>query len=208
MTTTKKFHLFSRKLKEENNYNAEGKREGISRLYYRNGKLKRESMYKNGRKEGIEEEYSKNGVLRLAIRYKDDLRDGMYRAYSKGNLHREYTYKKGRKEGPARWLLKDGNSFEFECRDGREKTGRWKNYNQNGLLIGEKVYSSANDLLCELFYEYGEYGRIVTIQWTRFLDDEIEKYKQRANEYDERGIPEFPVEEREKYPSAESSPLF
>ena len=208
MTITKKFYLFSRKLKEESNYNAEGTREGISRMYYRNGKLKRESLYKNGKKEGIEEEYSRNSVLRREISYKDGLRDGMYRAYSRGNLHREYTYKKGSKEGPARRLFKDVNSLEFECKDGREKTGRWKNYNRNGLLIGEKVYSSANDLLCELFYEYGEYGRIVTIQWTRFLDDEIEKYKQRISEYDERGIPEFSVEEREKYPPAESPLLF
>ncbi len=91
MTITKNFYLFSRKLKEESHYNAEGKREGISRLYYRNGKLKRESMYKNGKKEGIEEEYSKNGVLRLEISYKDGLRDGMYRAHSRGNLRREYT---------------------------------------------------------------------------------------------------------------------
>jgi antitoxin component YwqK of YwqJK toxin-antitoxin module len=204
MATTKKFYLFSRKQKEEANYNAEDKRDGITRLYYRNGVLKKEVIYKNGKKEGTEKEYSKNGILHLEISYKDGLRDGMYRAYSGGNLYREYTYKKGRKEGPARWLLKDGKSFEFECKDDREKIGRWKNYNQNGLLVEEKVYSSTSDLLCELFYEYEEYGRIVTIQWTRFLDDEIEKYRQKAGEYDERGNPEFPVSERKKYPPAEA----
>lgn len=158
MTTVKKFYLFSRKLKEEVQYNAEGKQEGISKTYYRNGVLKKEIIYKNGKK-----------------------------------------------EGPARRFFKDGTRFEYECKGGREKTGRWKNYDQNNLLIMEKVYSSTNDLLCELYYEYGEYGRIVTVQWTKFLDDEIEKYKQKVKEYDAGGNPGFPVLERENYALAESS---
>ena len=158
MAIVKKFYLFSRKLKEEIHYNTSGKREGISKIYYRNGTVKKETMYKNGMK-----------------------------------------------EGPARRFSKDGTRFEYECKGGREKTGRWKNYDQNDLLIMERVYTSANDLLCELYYEYGEYGRIVTVQWTKFLDDEIEKYKQKANEYDAKGNPGFPVLERENYSPVESS---
>ena len=161
MATVKKYYLFSRKLKEEAEYNAEGKREGITRTYYRNGTLKKEMIFKNGKK-----------------------------------------------EGPAKRLFKDGTRFEYECRDGREKTGRWRNYDEKGLLVMEKVYTTTNDLLCELYYEYGEYGRIVTLQWTKFLDDEIEKYKQKANEYDEVGNPGFPFSEREKYPLVDASSFF
>ena len=158
MDTVKKYYLFSGKLKEEINYNSAGKREGISKMYYRNGTVKKEILYKNGKK-----------------------------------------------EGPARRFFKDGTRFEYDCKDGIEKTGRWKNYDQKDLLIMEKVYSSSNDLLCELYYEYGEYGRIVTVQWTKFLDDEIEKYKQKADEYDGGGNPGFPVLQRENYPTVESS---
>ena len=161
MTTTKKYYFLSKKLKEEAQYNAEGKREGITRRYYRNGTLKKELLYKNGKK-----------------------------------------------EGPARRLFKDGTRFEYECKNGLEKTGSWRNYNQNNLLVMEKVYSRTNDLLCELYYEYGEYGRIVTVKWTEFLDDEIEKYKQKANEYDKRGNPGFPVSERNKYSPVESPSYF
>jgi antitoxin component YwqK of YwqJK toxin-antitoxin module len=208
MSITKKFYLFPRKLKEEAHCNAEGKREGLTRVYYRNGTLKKETFYKNGKKDRIEKNYSKQGSVHCAISYQNGLRDGIYRFYSKGNLSREYTYKKGMKEGPARRLFKDGTRFEFECKDGREKVGRWRNYDQNGVLAMERVYSHPNDLFCELYYEYGEYGRIVTVQWTRFLDDEIEKYKQYAREYDEWGNPGFPISERKNYPPGESSALF
>ena len=161
MSTNKKFYLFSRKLKEEAQCNDAGRREGITRIYYRNGRLKK-----------------------------------------------EITYKNGRKEGPARRLFKDGSRFEYECRDGREKTGRWRNYDREGLLVMERVYTRSNDLLCELYYDYEEYVRIITVQWTKFLDDEIEKYKQRASEYDEKGNPGFPFEVRDRYPSVGTHPHF
>ncbi len=161
MTTKKKFYLLSRKLKEEAHYNAEGKREGITKTYYRNGRVKKELLYKNGKK-----------------------------------------------EGPARRFYKDGSRFEFECRDGREKTGRWRNYNPKGLLIMEKIYSRTNNLLCEIYYDYGEYDRIITIQWAQFLDDTIEKYRQRTSEYDENGAPGFPVSERNNYPPVETPSRF
>lgn len=154
MSTTKKFYLFFRKLKEEAHYNEQGRREGITRTYYRNGRLKK-----------------------------------------------EITYKNGSKEGPARRLFKDGSRFEYECKNGREKTGRWRKYDRDGFLVMERVYTRSNDLLCELYYDYEEYLRIVTLQWTKFLDDEIEKYKQRASEYDTKGNPGFPFAERSSYPS-------
>ena len=208
MSITKHFYRFTRKIREEAQYNADGTQEGLTRIFYRNGTLKKEVVYKNGKKDGIEKEYSRQGSLLREISYHRGVRDGRYRYYTKGNLSREYTYKKGRKEGPARRLYKDGTRFEFECKDGREKVGTWRNYDQNGLLVLEKVYSRSNELLCELYYEYGEYGRIVTLQWTRFLDDEIEKYKQYAREYDAWGNPGFPVSERNKYSPVDATTLF
>ena len=155
------------------------------KFYFLSKKLKEEAHYNTeGQREGITRTYYRNGELK-----------------------KELLYKNGKKEGSARRLFKDGTRFEYECKEGREKTGIWKNYNQDSLLVMERVYTRANDLLCEVYYEYGEYGRIATIQWTKFLDDEIEKYKQRANEYDKRGNPGFPVSERDKY-STVDSPLY
>ena len=121
MSITKTFYRFPRKLKEEAQCTPEGTREGLTRVYYRNGTLKKEVVYKNGKKDGIEKEYSRQGSMHCEISYHGGVRDGIYRCYTKGNLSREYTYKKGRKEGPARRLYKDGTRFEFECKDGREK---------------------------------------------------------------------------------------
>jgi antitoxin component YwqK of YwqJK toxin-antitoxin module len=160
-TLKKKFHLFSRNLKEEAEYDRQGRRDGITRIYYRNGQLRK-----------------------------------------------ELTYRNGRKEGPALRLLRDGSRIEYECKNGREKTGRWRYYDQSGFLIMEQVYTRSDDLLCELYYDYDEYVRIVTVQWTKFLDDEIEKYKQRASEFDEQGNPGFPFEKRSSYPSVGTHPHF
>ncbi len=160
-TTKKKFYFLSGKLKEEAQYDDQGRREGLTRTYYRDGRLRK-----------------------------------------------ELTYRSGRKEGPARSLLKDGSRIEYECNNGREKTGRWRYYDHSGLLIMEQVYTRSNDLLCELYYDYDEYVRIVTLQWTKFLDDEIEKYKQRSGEYDEKGNPGFPFEKRSSYPSVGTHPHF
>lgn len=162
MSTLKKnFYLLSRKLKEEAQYDEQGRREGITRIYYRNGQVKK-----------------------------------------------EITYRDGEKEGPARRLIKDGSRIEYECKNGREKTGRWRYYDRDGFLVMEQVYTRSNDLLCELYYDYEEYVRIVTVQWTKFLDDEIEKYKQRANEFDEKGNPGFPFEKRSSYPAVGTHPHF
>ena len=106
MNTVKKSYLFSRKRREEAQYDDQGRRDGITRTYYRNGRLKK-----------------------------------------------ELTYRNGRKEGPARRLLKDGSRIEYECRNGREKTGRWRYYDSNGFLVMEQVYTRSNDLLCELYYD-------------------------------------------------------
>ena len=62
MATVKKYYLFSRKLKEEAEHNAAGKREGITRIYYRNGTLKKEMIFKNGKKEGPAKRLFKDGT--------------------------------------------------------------------------------------------------------------------------------------------------
>lgn len=208
MPVMKKFYLFPRRLKEEAHCNPDGRRQGLTRVYYRNGTVKEEVVYHSGKKDGTEKRYTRQGGLLGEASYHHGAREGICRFYAKGTLRQEYTYRKGRKEGPARRFYKDGTRFEFTCRDGREKVGRWRNYDQTGLLVMEKIFSRPNDLFCELYYEYGEYGRIVTVQWTRFLDDEIEKYKQYAREYDQWGNPGFPVAERGKYAPVESPSPF
>ena len=73
MSITKKYYLFTRTIKEEVQCTAEGTREGYTRVYYRNGTLKKEMVYKKGRKEGIEKDYSKLALaMRLSFLLEDD----------------------------------------------------------------------------------------------------------------------------------------
>lgn len=58
---------------EEINFNEQGKKEGFSRLYHKNGKIWIESYYKNDVLNGYQTIYKKNGKLYNLILYKDGI---------------------------------------------------------------------------------------------------------------------------------------
>ena len=49
----------------------DGKENGVSKLYYENGRLAGEAPYINGIEDGIEKEYWSDGTLRSETTYKD-----------------------------------------------------------------------------------------------------------------------------------------
>ena len=86
---------------------------GIQKWYYHNGKLWRETPYKNGKLDGIAKYYSENGKLRSETPYKDDKRDGIAKYYSEnGNLIATMTYQKDEK-------------ISAKCANGRVLSGEY-----------------------------------------------------------------------------------
>ena len=69
---------------------------GPAKIFFRNGKLKREWFNKEGKIEGDLKEYYKNGALRFIASYEDNKRHGKRIAYYKsGKVYYEEVYKKG-----------------------------------------------------------------------------------------------------------------
>ena len=75
------------KLKDETMYK-NGKREGLSKYYYQNGKLAVEQNFNNdGNIEGIRKDYWENGNIQEECLYKNGLREGILKEYDeKGKL--------------------------------------------------------------------------------------------------------------------------
>ncbi len=93
------------KLKFEWHYK-DGKREGISRLYFEGNvlaesleesKIKAEAHFKNGKLDGTTREYFESGVLKEEAHFKDGKPHGITRLYTEnGLLQYEWTYENGK----------------------------------------------------------------------------------------------------------------
>lgn len=113
-------------LKSEISYNANGKMDGIVKMYHRNGQVKKEFAYKNGIPTGIGKAFFKNGKIKSEAIFQDDgsfsaksyyefaegkvlkstqaynakgKRDGILTSYDKvsGKVKSETIYKNGKK---------------------------------------------------------------------------------------------------------------
>ncbi len=75
----------------------DGKRHGISRLYYEDGKtIHNEICYKMGKKHGLTKSFYSDGSLYYTVNYNEGKRDGiMQKYYSEGMLMAEVPYEKG-----------------------------------------------------------------------------------------------------------------
>jgi antitoxin component YwqK of YwqJK toxin-antitoxin module len=75
-----------------------GKRHGISRFYYEDGKtIHKEIKYIRGRKEGITRLYYKSGKLYYTVNYKKGKRNGLMRKYYESGIQStEMTYIDGK----------------------------------------------------------------------------------------------------------------
>lgn len=89
----------------------DGKVDGFVKTYFKNGKLKSKTLYKNGRRNGLHVRYHENGLLLGQVIYK------------KGKLHGEsVTYFNN-------GILESKGSYVND-----NKSGRWIRYKKNGEL--------------------------------------------------------------------------
>jgi antitoxin component YwqK of YwqJK toxin-antitoxin module len=72
----------------------DGKKDGLSRMWYKNGQLWYERNYKDGKEDGLRRGWYDSGKLRLKMNFKDGKGVGTYREWweSNGKLKIEYKY--------------------------------------------------------------------------------------------------------------------
>ena len=115
-----------------NEYYQKGKRHGLVKTYYQDGRLYREENYWFGRLQ-TRKEYYHTGALRLEINYEDARGD----------------YKEDKEVGMGKVYFSDGTlKYEWHFTNDH-KEGFRKSYNRNGELVAAFYYDENGQLLNE-----------------------------------------------------------
>ena len=104
-----------------------------------------ETPYKNGKKHGVQKAYYENGKLMREIPYKNDKIHGVAKGYyESGKLASETPYQNGKKHGVEKAYYENGNlRYEAPYQNG-EIHGIAKRYYENGNLQAQATYENGN----------------------------------------------------------------
>ena len=115
---------------------------GTYKSYYDNFEPKVEMKLEEGKKDGITKLFFKDGSINEIRSYKNNLMDGTWITYNENGIKiAEAIYAMGKKNGT--WKVWDDNGTlrtEMNYNKG-ERTGVWKRWNEKGELQGEKNYN-------------------------------------------------------------------
>ena len=76
--------------------------------YYETGEKKFEWAYTSGKKDGISKKYYKSGQLAGDLFFKNDIQTGLTMYYENGALKAKYKYESGKKNGISKGYYKNG----------------------------------------------------------------------------------------------------
>lgn len=155
-----------RKIYRENEiieeYFVDDVKEGISRIFYKNGNIKKIILFKKGLEQGFAKVYSKNGKIIELIKYKNGF------VVERQNINR--LDKKGNRQGKWINFYKEGEIKDECIFRNNKKNGFFKSFDKNGELktikkfknnIEEKNVSEIVRL--ETRKEYFEDGKIKAV---------------------------------------------
>ncbi len=165
-------------LSEENTYNQEGKLNGTSRFYTRDGKLHIQLDYKNGKTESflcyniegkVQAEgkpsrgklnykvFYPEGGLKMEGVYVNGERDGVFTFYSRyGAVDQVETYSDGKLDGLLTEYFSDGGvDKEIQYKNG-SREGNYKEYYRNGELYAQGKYLDGDNAGEWLSYSPGK----------------------------------------------------
>lgn len=82
--------------------------EGVCRRWYKNGKLRKESNYKDGKLEGVHRRWYKNGKLKEESNYRNDTLEESKWWYNSGRPWIKIAFQNGKYEGEYKIWNSDG----------------------------------------------------------------------------------------------------
>lgn len=133
-----------------------GKKTGEWKHHFSSGTKRLQEFYSQGNQNGLSYDYNKNGLINGIKNYSNDTINGLYEVYENGRLDRNYSYDKGRQNGPYKTFYADGSlkSEGFLVNGGTnfEKLGYW----QNGTLSRKEKYIEDTLTSMETYNHKGE----------------------------------------------------
>lgn len=99
----------------------QGKRHGVIKTFFTNGKLESERNYKNGIGYGRHFGYWENGNMKFDFIYYDDKREGLQKQwYENGNQYYELSFTDDKENGMQKAWRENGKPYiNYEVKDGK-----------------------------------------------------------------------------------------
>lgn len=122
----KYYHKASKTIMTIENY-SNGNLEGLRTVFYPNGKIAEEAIYKNNLKNGAYKRYTENGIIIEELNYKNNQFDGLaiFRDAGDGNIISKGKFVNGKKEGIWQFYQK-GKLVKEENMSFQKRTVRTK----------------------------------------------------------------------------------
>ena len=142
--------------------------DGLSKWFYKNGKISSSEIYLNGKKNGEIKSYYKNGLLQELSLYKDDKLNGLSKQYYEtGKIKTTINYIDGEENGEAslfdeeedsllikRFLFEDGEKIREEIYEEGELFE--KKIYLEGEFINKVCFEDGEEIECEDNYDVGD----------------------------------------------------
>lgn len=177
---------------------------GTWRTFHPNGKLARETSYREGRQDGLSRTFSESGQLTGAICYRggtlDDTASCGERAnrtwFPDGKLHKEWRYGKGIAKGYERVLYRSGQVREVTAYVQDLREGKSEEFYENGKLAhAQHFHLGKQDGEERTFFEEGQ-PETLTV-WKAGAKVALTRYFQNGNPKEEETLGEGRVHLRE-----------
>ena len=139
-------------------YLKEGKLDGSSKKWYRNGQLEYKTNSINDENDRLHIEWYENGQLKSERNYKEGKENGFQKQwYKSGQLQSEASFKDGSLDGLKKYWYKSGQLlYEENYKEGKQE-GLSKNWHENGQLRSEENYKEGKqEGLSKYWYENGQ----------------------------------------------------
>lgn len=128
----------------ETNY-LRGKKNGLYRLYYDNGKIQEESYYTENQKEGLSRWFNKTGRLMAEYNYKAGNFEGVQKTfYDNDTLQILSNYAKNELNGDFKEFYRNGKVKVAGKYVGGQKDGVWTDYDETGKAVKTTKFKLPN----------------------------------------------------------------
>lgn len=133
-----------------------GEKQGLERIYYKNGKLWAETSWINGKRHGTYKEFNEDGSLKQKGEYANDIQIGkQFTYYPNGKIKFEAEFENG-KEKTLKNFTKEGNLDEETIVDGDNAIINM--YHNNGKLSSKRIIEDGKPIK---FEEYDIEGNLI-----------------------------------------------
>lgn len=126
----------TREILRRGQYDTLGERDGLWLDYHLNGKVAKESLYKNGKASGLEKTYDAEGLLVSSGNLTEGRKNGLWQFYRSGKPSAEGNYLNGKEEGVWNYFLLGKKIANLSYKSGMTN-GSGNFYNAEGTLVFE-----------------------------------------------------------------------